>query len=320
MPFLFERGKENIKFNVIKFDNQFVRVDGLDFFGPYFESSNGRFLFAWSDFAPAMGVGGFREKGLGAFVLAEERKVIWTGQAERPNDGKVGDNGVFILNDWMLGDELKGTFLAFDKAGNLLIRHHFTANLYNNGISKNGEFAVCQLCKSDTKDGGTLAFFDIKNRKLLWQKEPDTGWADSYDIDTACFRLLLRYRDLGEIAYGFDGALIDCEKWEKISFDRATGFELHDQAKARFAHAKETQDEKEYEAVLGLLGIALQRGTENYPEAQARIYRTMGEIKEFLGRSREALLDYEKALSLNPKVGLKKKVTSMKVVQGLTKG
>lgn len=308
----FGRGKQSKNLTIEKSGGEFVRVASIDFFGPFSESSNRRYLVAWSDFDPSSGRGGFREEGLGTYILGEDGNVIAIGKAERPNDGRVADNGTFIFNDWMFGEELKGTFLAFDKNGNSLLRHRFPANLFNNGISRNGEYAVCQLCNSDTDDGGILAFFDLRNAKLLWKQAPETGWADDYIFDVERQLLTLVYREIDQFTYNFDGVLVDQAKWEKTSFERASGFELHVRAREELALAKQSGDKSNLHNIQELLKIALQRGIDQYPNEQAAICRTMGEIKEMLGDLSEALALYETALSLNPKVGLKRKVAAMK--------
>ncbi|MDE2322743.1 MAG: hypothetical protein KGL31_12675 [candidate division NC10 bacterium] len=310
----FGRGKQSKNLTIAQSGDKFVKVKvkDIDFFGPFSESSNRRYLVAWSDFDSSSGRGGFREGGLGTYILAEYGTVVAIGNAERPNDGKVADNGAFIFNDWMFGEGLKGTFLAFDRNGNNILRHGFSANLLNNGISCNGEYAVCQLCNSDTEDGSILAFFDLRDGKLLWKKIPETGWAHEYTFDIEKRLLTLTYRDTGQFTYSFDGAFLDQAKWEKVSFERATGFELHLRAKEKLTLAKRTGAKSDFLSILELLGIALRRGVDQYPNEQAAIYRTMGEIKEMLGESSEALALYERALSLNPKVGLKRKVAAMK--------
>ena len=163
---LFGRGKQNKKLVIKKYNKKFVEIVGIDFFGSFSESSNCRYIVAWSDFDPSSGQGGFREDGFGTYILAENGNVIVIGKAERPNDGKVADNGTFILNDWLFGEGLRGSFLAFDRRGQSILRHNFSANLFNNDISHTGSYAVCQLCNSNTDESGMLAFFDLRNGTL----------------------------------------------------------------------------------------------------------------------------------------------------------
>lgn len=290
----------------------FVCVADIDFVGKSASSEDRRYLLAWSDSDQASGRGGLRESGFGRYVLAYDNKVELVGSAERPNSGKVANDGTFILNDWMFGDGLKGTFLAFDKSGISTIKHHFSANLYNNGISENGEFAVCQLCFSDSKDSGVLAFFDLNKRELLWKKAPESGWADHYVFNIKDDQLILSYREIGEFRYRLNGQLLDEQKLERVTFERASGFELHMRAKEQAKRAKEDRSSQELEAALKILEVALQRDLDRYPNERASIFRTMGEINESLGKPTEALALYQSALDLNPKVGLMRKVAAMK--------
>jgi hypothetical protein len=290
----------------------FVSVDSTNFFGPYSESENGKFLVAWSDTDKEKGIGGFRERGEGSYILAEDTVVVISGRLQRPNDGKVANNGTFIINDWMFGEGLKGTFYAFDKLGNQLVQHRFTANLFNNGIAEDGRFAVCQCANSDTEDGRILAFFDLVKGILLWKIYPITGWADSYRFDAEKNELILRYREKGEYRYTFAGQFVDKEKWEVERVNFASAFELSLIAKERFKEKNYNLGEKDAEGILSLLYSALVKGLDEYPNEKATVYRTIGEIKESLGNISEAIHNYELALELNPKVGVKRRLDALK--------
>lgn len=289
-----------------------VRVSSIDFFGSYSESKNGEFLVGWSDSDRESGVGGFRQSGEGSYILAEHDEVTTFGKLQRPNDGKVANNGTFIINDWMFGEGLQGTFYAFHKNGKRLIKHRFSANLYNNGISEDGRYAVCQLANSDTEDGGTIAFFDLEQGILLWQKHPDSGWADSYQFNLERNELLLRYRELGHFRYSFEGEFLDKERWEVARIKHASAFELSLIAKDRLKECGENMSANDAEEILSLLNRAVHKGLDEYPNEKASVYRTIGEVKERTGNVEEAIQNYEKALALNPKVGVKRRLSALK--------
>lgn len=198
------------KKDIEKMDD-YLTIHSIDFFGPSSKSPNGRYTLAWSDFDKASGRGGARDKGEGRFVLLEEDKLLLQGTMQRPNDGQVADNGTFVLNDWMFGDELQGTFYAIDKQGNTLVIKFFEANLLSNGVSPSGGFAVCQNAHSDSDDSGMLSFFDLRTGSLLWSKEPERGWPDSFEFDVEKNILYLCYENSGRLAYRFSGELLDKE-------------------------------------------------------------------------------------------------------------
>ena len=61
-----------------------------------------------------------------------------------------------------------------------------------------------------------------------------------------------------------------------------------------------------------MLNRALKKGLDEYPNEKAAVYRTLGEVKESLGETSDAIHDYELALELNPKVGIKRHLDMLK--------
>ena len=100
---------------------------------------------------------------------------------ERPQDGKVADNGVFILNDWRASADLTGTFRAFSADGSQLVAQDFAANLFNNGLSADGRLAACQTSNSgDEHDSAVLTVFDLTQGKELHRFRAESAWPNSY--------------------------------------------------------------------------------------------------------------------------------------------
>jgi tetratricopeptide (TPR) repeat protein len=308
----FRKRQKSNELIVVKGIGKTVRVEGLNFIGQSSESPDGRYLFAWSDADRENGRGGYREHGFGSYLLAEDKRVIVHSQAERPNDGKVSDNGTFIFNDYMLGPGLKGTFFAYDKSGKCIVSHAFTANLLSNALSEDGQFAACQLANSDTDDAGALAFFDLARGALKWKIVPETGWTPNYKFSVIERKLTLLQPDGVGFDFDFDGNFLDQEKLDKLSFDSASGFTLHERAKRLLQFAIDSDDKAKLQEVYELLKIALTRNIDKYPNEQASIHRAMGEILEAMKDAVGALNHYELALSLNPKVGLKRRVATLK--------
>ena len=82
-----------------------IFINGRDFVGSYSRSPNGRFILAWRDANDAGTRGGARANGHGRYILIDGDAIVAEGRVERPNDGKVADTGVFILNDWLFFSE-----------------------------------------------------------------------------------------------------------------------------------------------------------------------------------------------------------------------
>jgi hypothetical protein len=297
----------------VKTDDQWLRIEALDFFGQYSSSPDGSYTIAWADRDPSGRRGGFRESGHGTYVLVCNGELVLTGKMERPNDGRVANNGSFVLNDWLFGEGLKGIFYGIDKNGTVLVKHRFEANLFNNGISPDGRFAVCQTCNSDTSDSGLLWCFDLTSGALLWKVQPPTGWAEDYSFDPARHTLYLHYSKLGVFRYSLESGLFeDREGWVEQKIKHGNGFELLAIAQDRMKLLSDVSSKDEVDELIDLLQAALTRGLSTYPNQQAIVYRYIGELKERLGDWVSAIEFYEEALKHNPKVGVKRRLSQLK--------
>jgi hypothetical protein len=293
-----------------RFDN-ILEIRSLGFAGQCCVSPNERYTLAWADFDRSAGRGGNRESGRGRYILIECDNPIVDGELERPHDGKVSNGGTFVLNDWLFTQALVGSFYAFGKNGDLLLKQRFQANLYNNGLADDGRYAVCQLANSDSSDGGTLAFFDLVGGKLLWQISPKTGCADYYEFDSRSELLYLGYRELGAFKYGFAGEFLDSERWGRSQIEHGDAFAIYSIAKDKIQCAEGAFSPGTASEVFEMLDVAFDRSRQ-YPYQQAAIQRTKGEVHEALREPRKALLCYEEALRIDPKVGVKRKITALR--------
>jgi hypothetical protein len=297
--------------------HDFLSIFKLNYHGEFHRSENGRFILSWSDADEEGLQGGARDSGNGRYILIDGDKIILQGELERPNDGKVSNQGFFVINDWMFKGDLTGTFYAFDISGKKLIRYKVSANLGKSGISNDGRYAVCQTYDSKTEDGNKIFLFDLIKQELVWKWEPKTGWADNYcfDVDN---KILSLVGETGKsYRYSFDGNFLDSEKWEEERLESANGYELLNIAVEKRRHLESINANLAVnDEVIPLLKKALDMGVSEY--CQATIHRELGEAYQKLGMITEAIKNFEKAISLNPKIGVTKRLKSLK--EALPKG
>jgi DNA polymerase-3 subunit epsilon len=286
-----------------------VEIPATGFFGRGQRSPNGTYALAWSDSDPLQGVYGSRTSGLGRYVLIRGNEVLLDGRLERPNDGKVANNGIFVLNDWLFDSGLSGVFHALRPTGQGIVQHRFEANLHTNGLSDNGEFAVCQTCNSPTEDGNKLSFFDLRTGALIWSINPPTGWASSYRFDVERQLLGLGYGELGVFNYSFNGEFLDADRWEEAQIERGDGWAIFQIATDRLEQHQASLDANTASELLRLFDIAAERLQQL--GSVAVIERRRGEIYEQLGDKQSAIAQYEKALALDPKAGVKRKLAAL---------
>lgn len=288
-----------------KFGQNLVRIEALGFFGHHAASPNGDFHLIWSDRNPEGTVGGYRREGHGSWSLLHNDKIVSTGRLERPADGKTANNGSFIIHDRMFGDGLKGRFVAFLADGRKLIEQELTANLFSNGLSDDGRFAICQTANAPgSEDGCRYFLFDLERGEEIARWEIETGWADGYEFDTDNRRVYLLRAQGGRVGYDFEGAMLDRKGWQT---ERIAAGELH--VIRMVLTSEEPMERGEREALLAGLHVAAKNSE---PALQAYALRLLGELHEKDGAIREAVDAYEKALSIDARIGVARRLEKLR--------
>jgi hypothetical protein len=288
------------------FSHGLVRIPALDFFGPHAASSNGRFHLIWLDRNPEGTTGGHRYEGHGTWsLLSDGGATLATGRLERPQDGHVADNGTFILSDWMFGDGLNGRFCAFRADGQKLLEREFSANLGTSGISNDGRFAVCQTAHAPgSPDSNRHFLFDLEEGQEIASWMQETGWTNSYEIDSANRSVILVGQDDERVGYGFDGAMLDRDGWKRGRI--AIGDIDVIRSVARSLDQNPSPDLRT--ALFAGLDVALASGEGC---RQARALRIRGEMHEQAGELEAAIHAYDQALTLDPQVGVARKLAKL---------
>lgn len=254
--------------------------------------------------------------------MLEEERVVARGTLERPNDGAISDSGRFILTDWLFGDRLAGTFYAMASDGTVLVTEPLGANARTSTISRDGRYAAVATAAnpSDLAWSLRLLVFDLDGGRRLWDASLpqqavsimiDTGrevvhveLAQGGGLDArlrdghivpAAYRALLfsnnPYLVVGVIADELAAASdpLDVELVERWSQ------ELVAAVRARAVSVEAAKDE----------GLDPSRGFE------AKAWRLRGEMAERLGRSADALDAYTRAVELDPRVGVRRRIAAL---------
>ena len=309
---VFVTDSENIETKLKLFlDDGYIDIPDINFHSiSTTQSKDGNFVLAYND--EYLIENGKKVKGEVAFVNLD--KLFLISELQRPNDGKLASNGNFIINDWISnGTELAGTFYAFNSDTEILIKRNLNSIPGNNGISENGQYAILETNYSDSDDGNKIFFFDLSNQKLLWERERDAGNVEKFNFDNTENILLISYEKGGEYRYSFEGEFSDKDKFMKERVIYANGYELLDIAKEKMGDLDyKTFDLSDYEEVLAILVKASKK--EISPNTKVRINRIIGEINYNYGKNDEALKNFEKALSYNPNIGVKRLYDKLKKI------
>jgi len=288
----------------------FIDIPSHRFYGQCQSSANGRFTIAWRDGNDEGTRGGARSEGKGRYLLLDGKVVAADGRLERPNDGKVADNGTFVLNDWrFFTSELRGTFCAFRRDGTEILRRKFKANLYNNGLSRDGRYACCQTCNSpDERDSSVLTIFDLEKGLEVVSWRPESGWANGYDFSDDGQHIFLSYQQGPPLRYTLAGDFLDRSLWVESALDRGDLYmidrvikETHPKPQGAFARRLIESADK------ALLAVR-----SDDPRTRAWALKLKGTCLDGLEEYPAALACYEQGLALDPKLGVKRRIDQLR--------
>lgn len=287
-------------------DTLTITLDGLRIFCQYSRSDSGQYILAYCDSDPFKHIGGHRTEGKGFYFLINETSLTVIGQIERPNDGKVANNGWFIVNDWLFTDNLESIAYCFDEKGNMVFQKKFKANLLTNAISKSGEFALFQTANSDHEDGNNLFFYDLKTQNLLWNKRCDFARPKSFSISENEKKINLHFDNIGIFSLDFQGNIIERQEYKLKYASSLKGNRLVYEVIQLFGELQIDSNE----TLINLLEKGV-NDNDTSPNTKALGYKYLGELFE-TENVQKAYLYYEKALEYNPKIGLKRKLLTLK--------
>jgi len=280
-----------------------IHIPSHDFIGLCAKSPNNQFTLAWID-------GGPDQSRTGRYLLLNGKRVVVDGAMARPNDGKVTDGGIFVLNDWGAVETLNGTFFAFGADGKMLVSRYFSANLYDNALSADGRFAVCQTANAPGSDGNLLTLFDLAAGKEIASFRPESGWAKDYAFFPERRRIRLIYHDGGAFDYGFDGAFVDRIQWLAFGLQQGNILTIE----KLIAEADGQLSPELAAQLLPATETALAKLRADDPRARARVLKSRGICLEAVAELKQALACYDEALALDVKVGVKRRADSLRKV------
>jgi len=296
--------------------DHFMSLPSSEFAGHFSVSPNGRYRVAWGRSTgpthklPVSGP-------TGRYLLLEGNTVLAEGRLTRAEDGRVANNGNFIINDWEDGSTLGGSLFAFDRAGREIICRHFNANLFNNGLSTDGRFAACHTCNSyDPDDSAILAIFDLSAGREVAHWRAESGWPDSYEFSADGESISLGYKGFGAFRYSLTGDFIDRDIWIDACLTKGQyGTTILMVESLIKAASKELPAGLASKLIAPLDRIDAELGTAE-PQWRALALKLRGICLEASGAPVEALRCYEMALELNPKIGVKRRADHLKKQRG----
>lgn len=277
-------------------------------------STSRTFALLWRDASDDGSAVGHRTVGPGRYRLIENGVGLrCEGRLERPNDGHVANTGTFILADWLFTDDLRARLHVLAADGTELIRRECAANVSASFMDDEGLFAAAQLASnpSDNGDDERFVVFDLSSRSERWSKALEVGRAEGVEFDAAASAVWVTTGTFGRVRYNLADGSVDTAALRATLFQTGSGFDILALVEDEIAVGVEPDRR---EALVGAcLRASDQLGT--YPRHAARALRIAGELLESTDPSR-TLVYWERAIAMDPKVGLAKRVKELHAANG----
>lgn len=275
--------------------------DITGFYGTEKYSSNGAYCVSYSE-----GYYNDDKWKNGDIALVKGKTVLYKKKLQRPNECAVSNNGIVICCDYLNSDESIGKIIIFDIKGEVLFTRKTKANLGMCSISDNGTIALFETYGSENSDSNSIFLVDTVTKLITAQFERSYAFnSASIDSDSKLIQLKNHKGFIFEI--DFEGNQTNLQDYENQIMTKGSTYD-------RLCLFQSKTDEEKFKdkGYLNILKSALTDKDASYSFGQDRIYRMLGEFYEANNDIEKTIENWEKAVQINPKVGIKRKLDSLK--------
>ncbi len=273
----------------------------------------------------------------GSLALGQtEGDVLWEKAISRPNNPSVSNDGTVVVENRTpagLG-ALSSEFLVFDERGEKLLEERCEAMALGSGITPEGKLAWFTTANADDDDsenedgdnadtdrddGDQLFVYDLQKRERILATElPMRGVEQVLRLNGGLEILIdglrCRYED-GEMV---DSGDLQAQRWarEERKFKAAksprTVADLMKQRLDRVDQLSEDQIRSTIDTARNFDGSEGDRAWSGGDQTWAKIWGRKGALHQYLGAKRQALEEYERALSLDGQLGVQHKARRLR--------
>ena len=217
---------------------------------------------------------------------------------------------VICVIDILFTSDLLSKLYIFDKTGTKLKEHSIQANLINLEVSRSGYYVIFQAANSNTDDSGKLSLLDIMNNKILFSTSDTYGRASDYNIDELGQLVYVKLPNHEtQYRYSFSGEKLDINKMKQNiltsnDYDLIISF-----VEESFKDKKISKED--IELILTHLVRIEPFITKEWKDLLPKLFKLKGIGYEILGNKNEAISEYQKAINLNPKIGVKRRLLAL---------
>ena len=277
-------------------------------------SKNGLFVFS-VDPQETM-IDGSREKEIpGKMGLFKQGELLWHYPCKNIDLVFVSDNGFCLITEPSKSGK-KFNLRAFNQKGKEVYNKSFQGFIRNINLSFDENFVCLITLEYD------VVLIDLTLGKILFKKPLSLiSQPDYFEIDGPNERVRFVFSDLGKFSWDFKGNFVDTDLWINTVLEKGDASAVIGVVTELLGEYFDLVDRQLTLKILAALDYCLRQDFQSedkyYVQLRAALHRYKGECFELLNEPQKAIASYETALSLNPKVGVQKRLVSLKKANSL---
>lgn len=231
--------------------------------------------------------------------------------------GPVSESGAFCVWYEHLGQDKQWQINVYSHTGTQIYTKKTKSCIFNAGISSAGKLLAFQTAISPSDDSNHLTFVDLRGGGDIFSLPPKTRWADSYDFEEEAKILVVALDTVGTFRYTPDGQCIDLKFFNDPALDSNTFSVIIPAAEAMISDGVLTREDalRVLNSVVRARALGADRDVSWNPIA----LKVQGLALESLGEYRRALECLLMATELKPRIGVKRKIDSLRQKLGIAK-
>ncbi len=281
-------------------DDEYIE-DIVGFYGTEKFSQNKKFCIVHSD-------GNYENDKWkkGQFAVLSGKKLLFKKRLERPHDCHISNSGISICCDWLNTDDLAGKFIAFDVTGKQIFSKKTAANLGSCAISNDGKIAIFETYNSKTEDADQIFVIDLEKGNITSKFDRPIAFIEAeFDTEKGLIKLIDNRKFAYEVDY--NGNQTNKEEYDTKILEKGSVYD-----KLWFFIDKPDEEKFSERNYLDLLFKAIKDKDAQYSFGLDKLYRMIGEYYEANDETPQTIEYWEKAIEINPKVGVKRKLDKLK--------
>ncbi len=237
------------------------------------------------------------------YALFCKNKMSYRGETKDPLTARVSNNGTFILSSGCSFSERHHGILIMNSDSKVLYETSVSGFGGDPGISLDGKFA----CWSQEYK---VVFYDILNKKIIWKQQPRTGSdVEEYDFDISQKTITFHYDQYGSLKYSFDGTFLDAKSFYEARLKE--GLLIYFDDMVELIRVAQSETEKQSIAKFLFQTLSVKWKEADSDGLRSSYTKMLGEMFEVLGMADKAIESYQKAVLLNPHIGVKGKIKQL---------